>query len=348
MTTTDRTAGLGALARALLLLARPGRALLPPSGTLPRRCTRSASRSADGACRMRQAGPMRFATWNVNSVKARLPRLLDWLDATGPDVLVPAGDQGRRGRLPGRRGRRAGLRRPPRTARAGGTASRCSPGSASTTSAAGSPASPASPTRRPARSARICGGIRFISVYVPNGRTPEDPHYAYKLAWLAALRDVAGRRRGGRPAGGGRRLQRGAHRRRRVGPGGLRRVHPRHPAGAGRARRDARPRASPTSSARPLKGDHPFTYWDYRAGMFHQNKGMRIDLVYATAGRGRRGHGRGGRPRGPQGQGPLRPRPDRRRPRATDRRPHRPRSAARVRRVGWRDRICRRGATEGP
>ena len=33
---------------------------------------------------------------------------------------------------------------------------------------------------------------------------------------------------------------------------------------------------------RPLKGDHPFTYWDYRAGMFHQNKGMRIDLVYAT------------------------------------------------------------------
>ena len=33
----------------------------------------------------------------------------------------------------------------------------------------------------------------------------------------------------------------------------------------------------------PLKGPHPFTYWDYRAGMFHQNKGMRIDLVYATA-----------------------------------------------------------------
>jgi len=28
-----------------------------------------------------------------------------------------------------------------------------------------------------------------------------------------------------------------------------------------------------------MKGDHPFTYWDYRAGMFHQDKGMRIDLV---------------------------------------------------------------------
>ena len=32
----------------------------------------------------------------------------------------------------------------------------------------------------------------------------------------------------------------------------------------------------------PMKGPNPFTYWDYRAGMFHQDKGMRIDLVYAT------------------------------------------------------------------
>src|SRR4029450_10938473 len=33
---------------------------------------------------------------------------------------------------------------------------------------------------------------------------------------------------------------------------------------------------------RPLKYDHPFTYWDYRAGMFHKNMGMRIDLVYGN------------------------------------------------------------------
>jgi exodeoxyribonuclease-3 len=35
-------------------------------------------------------------------------------------------------------------------------------------------------------------------------------------------------------------------------------------------------------TARALKGERPYTYWDYRAGMFHQNKGMRIDLVYAS------------------------------------------------------------------
>ena len=31
-----------------------------------------------------------------------------------------------------------------------------------------------------------------------------------------------------------------------------------------------------------MKGPHPFTYWDYRAGMFAKDNGMRIDLVYAT------------------------------------------------------------------
>jgi exodeoxyribonuclease III len=34
--------------------------------------------------------------------------------------------------------------------------------------------------------------------------------------------------------------------------------------------------------ARALKGDQPFTYWDYRAGMFHKGMGMRIDLVLAS------------------------------------------------------------------
>src|SRR4029079_10988806 len=35
-----------------------------------------------------------------------------------------------------------------------------------------------------------CGGVRVTSVYVPNGRVPGSDHYAYKLVWLAALREV--------------------------------------------------------------------------------------------------------------------------------------------------------------
>lgn len=37
-----------------------------------------------------------------------------------------------------------------------------------------------------------CGGIRLWSLYVPNGRKPDDPHYVYKLEWLAALRAASG------------------------------------------------------------------------------------------------------------------------------------------------------------
>ena len=38
--------------------------------------------------------------------------------------------------------------------------------------------------------AATCGGVRVLSVYVPNGRTPDSEHYQYKLAWLGALRDM--------------------------------------------------------------------------------------------------------------------------------------------------------------
>src|SRR5690349_10343919 len=36
-----------------------------------------------------------------------------------------------------------------------------------------------------------CAGVRVWSLYIPNGRKPDDPHYAYKLDWLARLREAA-------------------------------------------------------------------------------------------------------------------------------------------------------------
>ena len=54
----------------------------------------------------------------------------------------------------------------------------------------GLPGEPGFPDPEARAISATCAGVRFTSVYVPNGRSPDDPHYAYKLSWLAALRDA--------------------------------------------------------------------------------------------------------------------------------------------------------------
>ena len=145
-----------------------------------------------------------------------------------------------------------------------------------------------------------CGGIRVVSVYVPNGREPGSDHYQYKLAWLAALREMVAAGPDGHD-----RLRRHEHRpdrRGRVRSRGLRRPDPRDPARA----RGAAPSCEALGLHDVVRERWPdervFTYWDYRAGMFHQDLGMRIDLVLAGD-RGRRARQGGlGRPPGAQGQ----------------------------------------------
>ena len=169
------------------------------------------------------------------------------------------------------------------------------------------------PTRAP-RDRRDLRRLRVWSVYVPNGREPDSPHYPYKLAWLAALRATLAPEVRRRPA---------------FAVLGDFNVAPTdddvwdpavfvgstHVTTAERGElAELRELGLRDVPARALKHETPYTYWDYRAGMFHKNQGMRIDLVYAPAG-GRRGHRRLRRPRGPQGEGALRPRADRRRPR---------------------------------
>jgi exodeoxyribonuclease-3 len=222
---------------------------------------------------------MRFATWNVNSVKARLPRLLEWLDTGKPDVVclqetkVPAdgfpGEVADLGYAVAAYGQ----------GRWNGVAVLSRVGLEDVRQGfAGEPGYPDPEAR--AVSA-VCGGIRFTSVYVPNGRTPDDPHYTYKLAWLAALRDALVADVAAGPL-----VVTGDF---NVAPtdddvwdpavfAGSTHVTPPERAALA-AIRDVGLR---DVIARPMKGDRPFTYWDYRAGMFHQNKGMRIDLVYAT------------------------------------------------------------------
>jgi len=130
--------------------------------------------------------------------------------------------------------------------------------------------------------AASCGGIRVWSVYVPNGRALGDPHLEFKLAWLEALRAVAAEELTSEPwlalCGDF-----------NVAPTDadvwdpaafVGSTHVSEPERAAIRRllelglTDLAPRA--------LKGE-PFTYWDYRAGMFHKGMGMRIDLLLSSA-----------------------------------------------------------------
>src|SRR6478736_970057 len=110
---------------------------------------------------------MRFATWNVNSVKARLPRLLEWLDGTKPDVVclqetkVPSDEVAELGYETAAYGQ----------GRWNGVALLSRVGLSDIGN--GFPGEPGFPDPEARCISALCGDIRFISVYVPNGRTPE-------------------------------------------------------------------------------------------------------------------------------------------------------------------------------
>jgi exodeoxyribonuclease-3 len=203
---------------------------------------------------------MRFATWNVNSVKARLPRLLDWLAGTAPDVVClqetkvaddgfPAGEVAELGYETAAygQGRWNGV----------------------------------------ALLSRIgLDDVRRGFTGVPGFPEPEaravSARCGYKLQWLAALREalVPDLKAGPLVVAGDW----------NVAPTDAdvwdiavfaASTHVTPPERAALAA--IRDLGLTDVPARPLKGDHPFTYWDYRAGMFHQNKGMRIDLMYGSA-----------------------------------------------------------------
>ena len=135
---------------------------------------------------------MRVATWNVNSLKQRLPRLLPWLDQRLPDVVclqetkLPddalaelLGDElAGRGYQVAAHGEAAW----------NGVAILSRVGLDDVVS--GLADAPGFPHPEARAVAATCGGVRVHSVYVPNGREPDSDHYEYKLAWLAALRAV--------------------------------------------------------------------------------------------------------------------------------------------------------------
>jgi exodeoxyribonuclease III len=227
-------------------------------------------------------GVMRVATWNVNSVKQRLPRLLPWLDERQPDVLclqetkladsafadLLDADLGGRGYAIGYHGE----------AQWNGVAILSRVGLDEVVR--GLPAGPGFPHPEARAVSATCGGIRVSSVYVPNGRTPGSDHYQYKLAWLAALRDAVS-------AGPADALVCGDM---NIAPADadvfdpsayIGQTHVTQPERAALAELQSLGLRDVVRDRWP--NERVFTYWDYRAGMFHQDLGMRIDLVLATA-----------------------------------------------------------------
>jgi exodeoxyribonuclease-3 len=225
---------------------------------------------------------VRVATWNVNSVKQRVPRLLPWLDQRRPDVVCLQETKLTDAAFTELLGEELG-RRDYAVARHGegqwnGVAILSKVGLDDVV--AGLAGEPGFPNPEARALSATCAGIRVHSVYVPNGRVPDSDHYRYKLAWLAALRDQLA-------AGPEAAVVCGDM---NIAPTDadvfdpeayVGQTHVTPPERAALAELRALGLRDVVRDRWPAK--RVFTYWDYRAGMFHRDLGMRIDLVLASA-----------------------------------------------------------------
>ncbi|MGK5501045.1 exodeoxyribonuclease III [Streptomyces sp. URMC 125] len=224
---------------------------------------------------------MRIATWNVNSITSRLPRLLAWLESTGTDVLCLQELKCTAEAFPAGPLRELGYEAAvAATGRWNGVAVLSRVGLEE--AVVGLPGAPQyEGATEPRAVGATCGGVRLWSVYVPNGREVDHPHFAYKLQWFAALRELVVRESGERPF-----AVLGDY---NVAPTDEDVFDPAVFEGAThvtpaerRALADLREAGLADVVPRPLKYDRPYTYWDYRQLAFPKNRGMRIDLVYGN------------------------------------------------------------------
>ena len=221
---------------------------------------------------------MKIATWNVNSLKVRLPHVLEWLGAHEPDVLVlqeikqvtdafPAGELAAAGYQSVASGQKT----------YNGVA----------VIAKETPADPVTdfpgfedPQRRILAS--TINGVRIVDLYIPNGSEVGSEKYAYKLSWLAALNDY---------------LKDELTRHEKLVVLGDFNIAPADEDVHNAEKWGEAILCSPKERA-ALKGlidlglsdvfrqfeqaEKTFSWWDYRAAGFRRNAGLRIDLILAT------------------------------------------------------------------
>ena len=225
-------------------------------------------------------GPVRIATWNVNSIKQRVPRLLPWLDERRPDVvclqetkLTDDAFADLLGQELADRGYEAAAHG---EAAWNGVAILSRVGLDDVV--AGVAGAPGFPHPEARAVAATCDGVRVVSVYVPNGRVPGSDHYEYKLAWLASLKEMVAARPEATVVCGDV----------NIAPTDADVFDPDAYDGETHVTAPERKALADLQSLglRDVVRDRwpderVFTYWDYRAGMFHQDLGMRIDLILA-------------------------------------------------------------------
>jgi exodeoxyribonuclease-3 len=226
---------------------------------------------------------MRIATWNVNSLKARLPRVEEFLGYADVDVCCLQETKCSDKTFPALTFGTLGYE----TAHYGqgqwnGVAILSRVGIESSSHAFGD--AHVDPYEGDARVlAATCGGIRFVSVYVPNGREVDSEFYERKLVWLATLHDwLAANHSPKDPL-----VVLGDF---NVAPEDRDVWDPKAFVGATHvtdAERKAVARLEEWGLVDVFRRVYPdadgiYSYWDYRAGDFHEHRGMRIDLVLAT------------------------------------------------------------------
>ena len=212
---------------------------------------------------------------------ARLPRLVQWLEQTAPDVLCIQETKISDAQFPAMEISALGYEIAAHgTGRWNGVAILSRVGL--TDVARGFDGEPGFPEPEARAVAATCGPIRIWSVYIPNGREVGTPAFEYKMKWLSAIRAAAAK-----DAAGGNLAICGDF---NVAPTdddiwdptvfiGSTHVTPEERA----AVQSMLDLGLVDVKARAFKG-RPFTYWDYRAGNFHKGLGMRIDLVLLSGG----------------------------------------------------------------
>jgi exodeoxyribonuclease-3 len=219
---------------------------------------------------------MKVATWNVNSMNARWPRVEEFLRTRDVDVVLLQETKQRDDKFPFDALRELGYE----SAHFGlnqwnGVAIASRVGLEEVVKGFGQVDEEARVI------AATCGGVRVYSCYIPNGRALDNPHYTYKLQWLDTLRDTLEKEDRSQPLVVGGDFN--------VTPSDLDCYDPAAFVGATHVSEPERAALERINElglvdiTRHLNPDDPcYSWWDYRNGCFRRGWGLRIDLLYCS------------------------------------------------------------------